>query len=43
MPIYSTEKHQLLGEYNEDIDYNNMSAKEIFKSVLKMWKFYDVK
>ena len=40
--IYSTEKHQLLGEFNNDIDYDNMSAKDAFKSIFKMWKFYDV-
>ena len=40
--LYSTEKHQLLGEFNDDIDYENISAKEMLKSVLKMWKFYDI-
>ncbi len=40
--IYSTEKHQLLGEFNEDIDYKNISAKDAFKSVFKMWKFYEI-
>ena len=40
--LYSTEKHQLLGEFNDDIDYNNMSAKELFKSITKMWKFYEI-
>lgn len=40
--LYSTEKHQLLGEFNDDIDYENISAKKMLKSVLKMWKFYDI-
>ena len=40
--LYSTEKHQLLGEFNDDLDYENMSAKEIFKNIFKMWKFYEV-
>ncbi|MBR1776494.1 hypothetical protein IJ750_05430 [bacterium] len=40
--LYSTEKHQLLGEFNSDVDWDNISAKQMLKSIFKMWKFYDI-
>ncbi len=40
--LYSTEKHQLLGEFNKDIDFDNASAKDIFKNMFKIFKFYEI-
>lgn len=40
--LYSTEKHQLLGEFNKEIDLNNASAKYIFMNMFKIFKFYEI-